>query len=114
MNDPLKPRIVKEYVSRNGCIPFRNWLTKLRDARAKIKITRAIKHMELGNFGDHKSISGSGGLYERRIHFGPGYRIYYIIESSDLIVLFAGSDKSDQSKVINKAKVYLADYLARK
>lgn len=70
--------------------------------------------MEAGNFGDHKSISGGDGLYERRIDYGPGYRVYYITEGAELIILFAGSDKPDQQPAINAAKQYLADYKVRK
>ena len=70
--------------------------------------------MEVGNFGDHKSITDGNGLHEVRINYGPGYRIYYITEGDELIILFAGSDKSDQQEVINSAKIYLSDYQERK
>lgn len=69
--------------------------------------------MEAGNFGDHKALTNANGLYERRIDFGPGYRIYYIVEGDTIIVLFSGSDKSDQRKEIKQAKAYLQDYHAR-
>ena len=101
-------------MTRNGDAPFSDWLAKLKDVRAQAKITKAITQMETGNFGDHKSIKQSGGLYERRINFGPGYRIYYMIDGDNLIILFAGSTKSDQQKVLQRAKVYLTDYKVRK
>ncbi|WP_258239870.1 type II toxin-antitoxin system RelE/ParE family toxin [Pseudidiomarina homiensis] len=107
-------RKAKEYMTRNGGAPFSAWLAKLKDVRGQAKVTKAITQMEAGNFGDYKSIKQSDGLYERRINFGPGYRIYYMIDGDNLIILFAGSTKSDQQKVIQRAKVYLTDYKVRK
>lgn len=107
-------RKAQEYITENGTIPFRDWLVALKDARAKAKITKAVTQMEAGNFGDHKAIADASGLHERRIDYDPGYRVYYITEGSELIILFAGSSKSDQQRVIDLAKTYLADYKARK
>jgi putative addiction module killer protein len=114
MTVPVIGRRAQEYVGQDGKAPFRDWLVALKDARGKAKITKAITQMEAGNFGDHKPITGGNGLQERRIDYGPGYRIYYITEGDELIILFAGSDKSDQQIVIVSAKEYLADYKARK
>jgi putative addiction module killer protein len=107
-------RKAKEYETKDGDTPFKNWLIGLADARAKAKITKAITQMESGNFGDHKSITDGNGLYERRLNYGPGYRIYYITEGDKLIIIFAGSDKSDQQNAIDSAKIYHADFKARK
>lgn len=111
---PVIERKAQEYQSKEGKTPFRDWLVDLKDVRGKVKITKAVTQMEAGNFGDHKSITDGNGLQERRIDFGPGYRIYYITEGNELIILFAGSDKSDQQAAINSAKEYLADYKARR
>lgn len=89
-------------------------LKRFSDSRAQVKITKAVTRMEAGNFGDHTAIADGNGLYEHRIHYGPGYRIYYITEGEELIILFAGSDKSDQQQMINVAKDYLSDYKSRK
>ena len=105
-------RTAREYLTNEGQSPYGNWLTALKDIRGKAKITKAVKQMEAGNFGDHKSIMD--GLYEWRIHFGPGYRIYYITEGEEIIILFMASDKSDQQTSINQSKEYLKDYIARK
>lgn len=107
-------RVAKEYQTKDGKIPFRAWLTALRDGRAQAKITKAIAQMEAGNFGDHKALTNAHGLYERRLHYGPGYRIYYLIEEDTIIVLFSGSDKSDQKRAIKQAKAYVLDYASRK
>lgn len=111
---PIVERSAQEYTSTEGKTPFKDWLLALRDGRAQAKVTKAVTQMEAGNFGDHKSIKDGHGLYERRLDYGPGYRIYYTTEGDELIILFAGSDKSDQQKTIDSAKDYLADYQARK
>ena len=115
---PVVERSAQQYETVDGKVPFKNWLTGLGDARAQAKVTKAVTkavtQMEAGNFGDHKAIADGEGLQERRIDYGPGYRVYYITEGDELIILFAGSAKSDQQKAINLAKGYLADYRARK
>lgn len=113
MTIPIVERKAREYQTQEGKTPFRDWLIGLKDARAQAKITKAVTQMEAGNFGDHKPITGGAGLKERRIDYGPGYRIYYITEGNELIILFAGSDKSDQQKMINLAKNYWTDYKLR-
>lgn len=110
---PVIKRKAKEYETQDGCTPFRNWLVGLKDVRAQAKITKVVTRMEVSNFGDHKPIVNSNGLRERRIDYGPGYRIYYITEGDELIILFAGSDKSDQQATIDAAKSYLSDYKDR-
>ncbi len=111
---PVIERKAQEYKCEDGKAPFKDWLVDLKDARGKAKITKAVTQMEAGNFGDHKPITDGNGLQERRIDYGPGYRIYYITEGDELIILFAGSDKSDQQTAIDAAKEYLVDYKARK
>lgn len=111
---PVIERKAQEYKTQDGMAPFRDWLVNLKDARGKAKVTKAVTQMEAGNFGDHKPIADGNGLQERRIDYGPGYRIYYVTEGDELIILFAGSNKSDQQTAIDAAKEYLADYKARK
>jgi putative addiction module killer protein len=110
----VTPRTAKEYEDGDGNSPFNDWLTALPDARARAKITKAVTQMEAGNFGDHKSITDGKGLQERRLDYGPGYRIYYITEGDKLIIIFGGSDKSDQQKAIDVSKTYHDDYKERK
>ncbi|WP_317889714.1 type II toxin-antitoxin system RelE/ParE family toxin [Spongiibacter pelagi] len=111
---PVVERKAQEYKAQDGSAPFRDWLIDLKDARARVKVTKAVTQMEAGNFGDHKPITDGNGLQERRIDYGPGYRIYYITDGDELIILFAGSDKSDQQVAIDAAKEYLTDYKSRK
>ncbi|HTT85025.1 MAG TPA: type II toxin-antitoxin system RelE/ParE family toxin [Rhizomicrobium sp.] len=77
---------------------FSEWLSSLRDARARAEIARRVRRLALGNPGDVKPVGE--GVSELRIHYGPGYRVYYVQRGSLLIVLLCGGDKSAQAKDI--------------
>ena len=81
---------------------FDKWLTKLKDAKGKARIVARIRSAELGNLGDVKSVGE--GISEMRIHYGPGYRIYFTQRGRLLILLLVGGDKSSQSRDIKRAK----------
>lgn len=81
---------------------FSNWLSSLRDARAKAEIARRVRRLALGNPGDVKPVGE--GVSELRIHYGPGYRVYFVQRGSLLIVLLCGGDKSAQAKDIALAQ----------
>ena len=80
---------------------FSQWLTKLKDIRARIAIARRIERAQSGNLGDVKSVGER--IYEMRIDIGPGYRLYYTMRENELIILLVGGDKSTQQKDIDKA-----------
>jgi putative addiction module killer protein len=86
---------------------FRRWLRALPDARAKARITARIRAAGEGNFGDVKPVGD--GLYEMRIAYGPGYRLYYVRRGEVTYLLLIGGDKSSQSRDILKAKDMAAD-----
>lgn len=86
---------------------FDRWLKKLRDVRAKAKILARLKTVELGNLGDYKSVHSK--LYEFRIDYGPGYRIYFTFIKRQLVVLLIGGTKSSQEQDIIKALSILKD-----
>jgi putative addiction module killer protein len=111
---PVVQRVAKQYKTKENISPFQVWLLNLGDAKAQAKITKAITQMEAGNFGDNKPIADGKGLRERRIDYGPGYRIFYTKDGDEFIVIFAGSDKAKQQHAIDEAKGYLADYYSRK
>ncbi|NET05362.1 MAG: type II toxin-antitoxin system RelE/ParE family toxin [Symploca sp. SIO2B6] len=81
---------------------FANWFKGLRDRRAKVRVQARIDRVELGNFGDTKSVGNS--VYELPIPYGPGYRVYYVRQGTIVVVLLAGGDKSSQIADIKKAK----------
>ncbi len=85
---------------------FAKWLFKLKDQKAAAKILVRLESLRQGNTGDSKSLGT--GLHELRIHFGPGYRIYYIRKAGLIILLLCGGDKASQSKDVVRARKALA------
>lgn len=81
---------------------FSAWLKDLRDLRGKAKIMARIQRLEDGNPGDVAPVGD--GVSEMRIHFGPGYRVYFVNRGGELIVLLCGGDKSSQARDIEAAK----------
>jgi putative addiction module killer protein len=81
---------------------FANWFEDLSDRRAKVRIQARIDRMELGNFGDVAAVGE--GVSELRIHYGPGYRVYFVQRGTIVFVLLSGGDKSSQNVDIKNAK----------
>lgn len=81
---------------------FANWLGPLRDRRAVAKITDRLKRASNGNFGDHKSVQG--GVFELRVDYGPGYRVYFFQRGKELVILLCGGDKRTQDADVAHAK----------
>ena len=81
---------------------FLRWLRGLRDRRTRARIAIRIDRVELGNFGDHRSVGG--GVSELRIHTGKGYRVYYTIRDGAVVILLCGGDKSSQAHDIARAQ----------
>jgi putative addiction module killer protein len=81
---------------------FDKWLKNLADTVGKFKIDARIRRLEEGVFGDVKHVGG--GVFEMRVHHGPGYRVYYTRVGNQIIVLLCGGDKSTQRADIAKAK----------
>ena len=86
---------------------FSKWLSKLKDRKAVAKLLIRIESLKQGNPGDSKSLGS--GIYELRIHFGPGYRVYYTRRSGLLVILLCAGDKSSQSKDVLKARRILKE-----
>ncbi|MHB8789043.1 MAG: type II toxin-antitoxin system RelE/ParE family toxin [Desulfobulbaceae bacterium] len=80
---------------------FAEWFHSLRDRQARVRIQARIDRAELGNFGDCKPVGN--GVSEMRIHYGPGYRVYFVKRGEMLVILLAGGDKNSQSKDIATA-----------
>ncbi len=102
---------LREYVTENGHSPFDDWLEGLRDLIARARVEIRLDRVSLGNLGDYASIGG--GLFELRIFYGPGYRVYYSQERDNVILLLLGGVKDTQKRDIRIAKGYLANYRKR-
>ena len=87
------------------------WVASLKDIQVRAKIRVRLDRIRLGNLGDTKSVDS--GVYELRINWGPGYRVYFGQEGKKIIVLLIGGDKSTQRKDIFKAQSYWLDYRSR-
>jgi len=80
---------------------FDDWFFRLRDARAKAKIEARIRRVEMGNLGDCSPVGE--GVSEMRIHYGPGYRVYFAQRGLEVVILLAGGDKDTQDRDIQAA-----------
>ncbi|MCL2715404.1 MAG: type II toxin-antitoxin system RelE/ParE family toxin [Alphaproteobacteria bacterium] len=80
---------------------FAAWLRGLRDRRAISKVISQVNRMARGNMGDAKAVGE--GVSETRIHYGPGYRLYFLVKTERIVLLYGG-DKSTQQRDIATAK----------
>lgn len=92
MDKPLEVRATADYL---------RWAARLRDVRARAFIDARIRRMAGGNTGDARPVGE--GVSELRIHYGPGYRVYFVRRGAYLIVLLCGGDKSGQKADIVRA-----------
>jgi probable addiction module killer protein len=103
---------VEHYQTEEGRDVFADWLGSLRDVRAKARILTRIDRMESGNLGDSKAVRES--VCEMRIHYGPGYRVYFARVGEVIMLLLCGGDKSTQSADIERAVEFFNDFKRRK
>ena len=102
---------IKIYTTKDGKCPFIDWIKTLHP-EFRTRINKRIIRIENGNFGDYKRLQNSQ-LSELRFDFGKGYRIYFKELDNVIILIVAGSDKSDQKKIIKLADEYLEEYINR-
>jgi putative addiction module killer protein len=102
---------ILEYNGPDGHSPFRAWFDAL-DPVAAAKVTVAVMRMELGNLSNAKSVGL--GVSEFKIDFGPGYRIYFGKDGSEIVILLGGGSKKRQQRDVAKAAARWADYKERK
>ena len=81
---------------------FRRWMRALRDRQAQARIAVRIDRVQEGNFGDHRSVGQ--GVSELRINVAQGYRVYYTIRDTTLVLLLCGGDKASQQQDIQRAQ----------
>src|SRR5258708_6304133 len=102
---------LRGYVDEQRTKPFADWLEAL-DHTAAAKVTIALTRMEQGNLSNTKGVGA--GVYEYKIDFGPGYRIYFGKDGELLVILLGGGTKKRQQKDIATAQGCWADYKRRK
>jgi putative addiction module killer protein len=102
---------IREYLDRDQHSPFRKWLDSLH-AEAARKVTTALYRLGLGNFSSVKSVGA--GVFECKIHFGPGYRVYFGKDGERIVILLGGGTKQRQQNDIRLALGRWEDYKRRK
>jgi len=105
------PVQVLEYVDPRGRSPYGDWFADL-DSIAAAKVAAATYRLQEGNFSGVKGVGG--GVLERTINFGPGYRIYFGKDGEVVVILPGGSSKKRQREAIGTARVRWSDYKRRK
>ncbi|MBN8559869.1 MAG: type II toxin-antitoxin system RelE/ParE family toxin [Leptolyngbya sp. UWPOB_LEPTO1] len=105
-----QPRELVLYVTDQGDVPFETWFLGLRDRQARIRIRKRLDRVEMGNLGDYKSVGS--GVFELRIDYGSGYRVYFAFSGSTIVLLLCGGDKTTQDRDILVAKQYWSDFQA--
>jgi len=102
---------IRHYLTPEGKDIFLEWIEGLRDRTARIAIDRRINRLESDNFGDHKFCRD--GVWELRVDMGPGYRVYYALAGTRIVLLLAGGDKRTQNADINRACAFWGDWQRR-
>jgi putative addiction module killer protein len=102
------PKKVVIFEDANGNEPFTQWLMRLRDGMSQKRILARIRRVEQGNYGDYKAVGD--GIFELRLFFGSGYRVYFGEDDETLVVLLMGGDKDSQDRDIAKAQAYWLEY----
>ncbi len=102
---------IQEFLDASGRSPFARWFEGL-NAAAAARVTVALTRLGLGNFSNVEGVGG--GVYELKIDFGPGYRIYFGKDGERIVILLGGSAKKRQSGAIAAAQAAWAEYKRRK
>jgi putative addiction module killer protein len=102
-------REIVEYVDPRGRVPFRRWFEGVKDRKAAAIIDARLTRIQVGNFGDEKSVGT--GVKELKIDYGPGYRVYFGEDDRKVVVLLIGGTKKSQSTDIKRAQRYWAEYM---
>ena len=106
------PYTISYYLTEAGGKPFKDWLDGLKDIVARQKVRIRLDRVRLGNLGKNRSVGE--GVYELKIDYGPGYRVYYGLDKKTVVLLLLGGDKSSQKKDITQAQTYWKDHARRK
>ena len=106
-----KPKFVLVYRTREGRLPFDEWLRDLRDQNAVARVLARVGRIRRGSLDDCKPVGE--GVSELRVDYGPGYRVHFGQKGSTLVILLCGGDKRTQDRDIRQAQEYGDDYQKR-
>lgn len=81
---------------------FARWLGGLKDRTTRMRLQVRLRKASLGNLGDHKSVGDN--VWEMRETFGPGWRMYYVMQGTTIVLMLGGGDKATQERDIERAK----------
>lgn len=102
---------ILHYITMDGRDVFQAWLEHLRDSTARARILVRLNRLAAGNCGDCQAVGE--GVFELRIHYGPGYRVYFGQLDDHCVLLLLGGDKRQQADDITRAKAYWAEFRRR-
>src|SRR5580700_4467033 len=102
------PKEVVVFRSRDGKVPFEEWLDGLRDSTALARVLARLARVRQGNLGDCKPVGE--GVSELRVDYGPGYRVYFGQKGRTLVVLLCGGDKRTQDRDIRLARQFWQEF----
>jgi putative addiction module killer protein len=105
------PREIRIFETREGKAPFIEWVHSL-SVQHRARVFARLDRVETGNLGDHRSVGEE--VFEMRLHFGSGYRVYFGQIGTTIILLLCGGDKSSQKKDMTRAKQFWQEYLSRR
>ncbi len=99
------------YETADGKCPWDEWFNGLKDRKEQAALDARLLRLQRGQRGDCKRVGA--GVYELRVHYGPGYRVYFGKDGDSLVVLLCGGSKGTQKRDIARAKAYWTEYRSR-
>ena len=106
--EKITPKKILVYMDEYGNEPYTQWFIGLRDKKSKSRIESRLQRLAAGLYGDCESVGE--GVFELRMFFWPGYRVYFGEDAENIVVLLCGGDKSSQKRDIKMAKAYWQEY----
>lgn len=103
-----EPKQIIFYRDARDNIPYKKWFNALRDTKGRRILFRRLRQLEQGHYGDCEPVGE--GVFELRVFFGPGYRVYFAEPQPNLILVLCAGTKDTQSKDIRNAKRYWKEF----
>ena len=103
---------IEYFVDTRGKMPFWEWQKSLKDLNGKVAVLTRLNRIRIGNLGDWKTVAK--GVFELRILYRPGYRVYFSRENERKIIVLCAGDKCSQKQDIKKAQKYWAIWRGEK